>query len=302
MLDLQHLASSTKADVQVFTGEGTGVAKAWQKPRGVSMLYILALGRGGAGGNGAVGAASAAAGGGGGASGSQTTLLIPAIFLPDTLYIHASTSLSNTSVAIYPSTGSPTSRDVVVMAYAGNNGGNASGATAGAAGTLPVAVTAADMPLYGMGRTNILGGQAGVIGSVSATGTSVTLPTTGLIVTGGASGGGLANTGGGISRAGGNITGAGVFPTLEGGVLGGTGFPPGNGSAGIRPIPNLNYFYGGSGGASSHPDATGAGLVGGYGGDGAPGCGGGGGGGALTGSTQGLGGKGGPGLVVIISW
>lgn len=300
MLDLQHLASSTKADVQVFTGDGSGATRSWLKPRGVSMVYMLALGPGGNGGSGAVGAASTAAGGGGGSSGAQVTLLIPAIFIPDALnvIVPAVGAATDTRIAVPAVT--LTDNNVFLRAGVGNAGGNASGATPGTAGSATGTAAIATFPLAGMGRYSSLAGQAGLVGGTISNGNGITLPTTGLVVTGGASGAGL---GGGAGGNGGSINGAGVFPTIPGGI--GAEFsvsPGGNGSSGIQPVTGLSYFYGGSGGGSGAGTATGAGLVGGSGGNGSYGCGGGGGGGALTGSTQGLGGRGGPGLVIIIAW
>jgi hypothetical protein len=300
MLDLQHLASSTKADVQVFVGTSTDW-RTWQKPRGVSMIYMLVLGCGGNGGSGAVGAASTAAGGGGGGSGGQATLLIPAIFLPDTLYClvpFTRGSLADTMVAVDRLS---TNGTLLTCGYA-NNGGDGVGAAAGSAGVAAGARSTSNAPLSGMGRSNFLGGQGGIAGGVGGA-TNLSLPTTGLIVTGGTGGGGVGASGGG--NLGGNITGSVVFPTLAGGIgpaVGATTTPPDSGSSGIQPIPGLAFFYGGTGGGSTHNAATGAGLVGANGGNGSYGCGGGGGGGALTGSTQGLGGRGGPGLVIIIAW
>ena len=52
MLDLGHLPSYTKADVQVFVGDSGAVGigyKTWIKPRGVSMVSFLLVGCGGGG-------------------------------------------------------------------------------------------------------------------------------------------------------------------------------------------------------------------------------------------------------------
>lgn len=295
MLDFSHLASSTKADVQVFTGDGSGVPRSWLKPRGVSMIYMFAVGSGGNGGNGVVGAASTAAGGGGGGSANQGTLLIPAVFVPDVLTVQVFTASVQSSVVCLPNV-PYVANNCFLRSDGGGNGGNASGATGGTAGGTSVANTIAQQCLAGMGRYNFLAGQAGT----ASTG-GRTLPTTGLCVTGGTSGGEITAAQG---FNGGNINDAGgVFGTSFGGwASNAPTTPPENGNDGYRPIPGLNYFFGGTGGGPSHGAATGAGLVGGMGGNGAPGCGGGGGGGALTGSTQGLGGRGGPGLVIIIAW
>jgi hypothetical protein len=102
---------------------------------------------------------------------------------------------------------------------------------------------------------------------------------------------------------GGPLNTAGVFPALNGGFGSGSATTPAaSGASGFRPIANLMYFYGGTGGASTHGSATGGGLVQSNGGDGAYGCGGGGSGAALTGSTPGVVGKGGPAFCIITCW
>ena len=304
MLDLQHLVSSSRADVQVFVGSAVNIDVGhftWNKPRGVSMAYMIAVGAGGPGGNGAVGAASTAAGGGGGGGGGQTTLLIPTIFLPDVLYVQTGYSggTAHTKVSVSPRF-TVVNEIILYAQFANGAGGNASGATAGTGGVGGNIVTIATSCLSGLGRYQFFAGQAGTNGGTTGAGNDLALPTTGLIVTGGAGGAGLASGNGG---AGGRITGAGPLQTLAGGIgaINAT-TPPTYGSSGISPITGLLYNYGGTGGGATSGIATGAGLVGAYGGNGAPGCGGGGGGGALTGSTQGLGGRGGPGFVIIIAW
>lgn len=79
-----------KADVQVFRPLGTNTNSTWQKwykPRGVSMVYMFTIGGGGGGGGGFSRASGAAGGGGGGGSASSASLLIPAFFVPDILYV-----------------------------------------------------------------------------------------------------------------------------------------------------------------------------------------------------------------------
>lgn len=301
MLDLQHLVSSSRADVQFFGPTSRNIDTGhlvWNKPRGVSMIYMLAVGAGSAGGDGAVGAASSAAGGGGGGGGGQSTLLIPAIFLPDVLYIMTGYGVgtAHTKVSIVPQFATTFANSIVLYAlFSASPGSPGSGATPGAGAPGGNAAVIASLCLAGLGRYTLLAGSPGATG-----GTNVPLPTNGVIVTGGAGGAAL---GAGVGANGNQITGTGLFPTYPGG-LGATSTtsPPGQGNQGYAPILNLVYNYGGTGGGATHGTATGAGLVGGRGGDGAPGCGGGGGGGALTGSTQGIGGRGGPGFVIIIAW
>lgn len=304
MLDFSHLPTSTKADVQVFNGTAPTSGGGWQtwvKPRGASMLHILCIGAGGNGGNGAVGAASTAAGGGGGGSGVQNALVIPAALLPETLYCSiAQGAGAITYLMIEPVTANTSS--CILRAGAGGNGGNAAGATAGAAGAAGTVSAISAQPLAGLGFYTLLAGQAGIVGSATGNGAALTLPTTGLLITGGTGGGGLPASGTG--NFGGSFTVAGTFPPHSGGVsAGATTNPAGNGSNGFdRVINGLSYSYGGTGGGTTHAAATGAGLVAGNGGAGGIGCGGGGGGGGFTGSTQGLGGRGGPGQIIITAW
>lgn len=309
MLDFFNIPTSFRGDVQTFTGWAQPAVftdwRVWTKPRGVSMVAILAVGAGGNGGNGAVGANSTAAGGGGGGSGGQSYVCLPAIFVPDILYViaHAPGNASSLStVAINPDT-TVTGANTICRAVAGTNGGNASGATAGVAGTAGGVNAISASVLAGMGVYNFLAGQAGIAGGAAAGGSALTLPTTGLCITGGTGGGGVPGAGS-QGTPGGNITGAGVLPTLNGGAAQATATSPGNaGSNGLLcGFRNLEFSMGGTGGGSSHGSATGAGLFGGNGGNGGIGCGGGGGGGCLTGGTAGIGGLGGAGQVVILAW
>ena len=273
----------------------------WQKEAWMSWVHILAIGPGGNGGNGAVGANSAAAGGGGGASGGQSSLLIPAEWLPDVLHICGGVAGTNhlTRVAAFPDT---TAINQIVIANAGGVGGNAAGATAGAAGSAAAAATIAGMPLAGMGTFNLLAGQAGIIGGVAVSGLALTLPVTGLRVTGGTGGGGLPAAAV-IGTNGGLITGSGLISSIPGGIGGSAATVPAiGGGMGRQYSPRIPFYTGGSGGGSTHGTPTGAGLAAGLGGNGAPGCGGGGGGGGFTGSAQGIGGRGGSALVIITAY
>jgi hypothetical protein len=159
------------------------------------------------------------------------------------------------------------------------------------------------MPLAGLGFYTLIAGQAGIIGNTTGAGAALTLPTTGLLITGGTGGAGVGNAAS-TGAAGGAFTVAGAFPTHTGGTAAGSQtLPAGNGSNGFdRVINGLSYSYGGTGGGSTGGAATGAGLKAGNGGAGGIGCGGGGGGGGFTGSTQGLGGRGGPSQIIITAW
>ena len=86
--DLFHLPDN--ADHQQ-TFEYNGTWQTWLKPLGITMVHLFALSSGAGGGGGySAGGATAAGGGGGGSGASTASLLVPAAFLPDTLYINVS--------------------------------------------------------------------------------------------------------------------------------------------------------------------------------------------------------------------
>jgi hypothetical protein len=310
MLDFGDIPSAYgNGDVQKFLGSAGAVGTSWQtwvKPRGKTMLHIQLVGAGGNGGTGVVGANSVSAGGAGGQSGAITNVIVPLAFLPDVLFVSLAgrkpTATANFAsiVAVAPVN---TANNILVFANGGLHGGNAAAGVGGTVGTAAAIATAGNMPLGWPFITSVcFASQVGTAGGAAIAAAALTLPVTGAFVTGGTGGGGLpaaAATG----TNGGTITGAGVFPT----VLGGTGnatatVPAQAGNPGIQPIPRLGYFYGGTGGASTHGTATGAGLVQGSGGDAAPGCGGGGMGGALTTSTVGVVGMGGQAFATFTCW
>ena len=314
MLDFSHIPTpSPNADVQAFyspvgiTGLGADYTHKWIKPRGKSMLHILLIGRGGNGGTGVIGANSTAAGGGGGASGSQVALTIPMWAIPDELYILMGAFNANSSwITVSPpvNASSPAVNTVLALAANGGNGGNASGATAGTAGAVGTTPAANTMPLGWTWADAVIGGQAGIAGGTTGAGAALTLPTTGLIVTGGTGGAGL-GTAGVAGTAGGAFTvpSSNMFFAHPGGAGGSAATtPPNQGTHGYQIWQKLAYWYGGTGGGSTHGTATGAGLVQAAGGDGGPGCGGGGMGGALTGSTAAVQAKGGPALAIFTAW
>ena len=308
-MDNFHLPTSPNSDIQTYLGGSNLVGQhwhIWKKPRGKSMVRIILHGAGGGGGTGVIGANSVSAGGGGGGSGAMTTVLIPAEYLPDTLYI----SLGNPStgagiasiVAIYPSI---LAGYAVAYAAGGGGGGNGSAGTGGAAGAAGTAAGQTTMPL-GWGFGFSVAGSTGIAGGGSGAGAALTLPLTGNLAVAGTGGGGLpaagvAGTAGGAYT----VPAGGVYPAWAGGVGGAAGTtPPGRGQDGIQNfLFGMKYAYGGTGGGSTHGTATGAGLVQAAGGDGInPGCGGGGMGGALTGSTPAVASKGGPGWCQIVSF
>lgn len=303
---------------QIFYASAVTAGTSWQvwnKPRGVDFVQIFALGGGGGGGGGSIGG-NGTLGGGGGASSNQCSLIFPAWALPDILHISvgyggaggvgATTGgTGGTGIASFVSIYPANTVNYLLAAVTGGNG-----AVAGAGGVVNAAATVliGTAPLAGLAlmprlllATNLaLGNLAGTAGGATI-GTALTLPTTGLVVTGGTGGGGMGTVASSIGSAGGAFTvpaGA-VFHPQIGGIAGGAQASSGGpGSNGVKIIPNLNYFYGGTGGAS----AGGTSGTGGLGGAGAYGCGGGGGGAAVTGQVAGNGGRGGDGLVIVTAW
>ena len=296
MIDFLHLPKPQNGTIDYFPGfsDTTGGSwEVWNKPRGINFIKIITI-SGGGGGSGL--------GGGGGGSASMATVMIPAIFLPDQLYVSsgvggrgsANTTASN-GVASYVSI-APSNAAIYRVCY-GNGGGagQPDSAGGGTAGALPIVTSALQA---GMGNFTGLIGQVGANGSDTLTAAgSITYPTTGLLLSGGAGGGGASFAGGDIIAPASQTSTYTIFPTLPGGVAGTAGsLAGGEGVAGINNM-ELLLFSGGSGGGSGF-DGT-AGSVGGRGGDGGIGCGGGGGG---AGTTGGRGGNGGPGLVIISCW
>ncbi len=309
MFDLLHIPNDTGSGlVQTFMGNAQAVGTAWNtwtKPRGKTMLSIVLVGAGGNGGTGVVGANSAAGGGAGGQSGAITTLVLPLWAVPNVLFLSLA-GLKPTATANFASiiTFAPvnTANNVLAFARGGLHGGNASAGTGGTVGTAAAIATAANMPLGWLYTLQVLASQVGAAGGAAVTAANLALPTTGAFVTGGTGGGGLP-AGGATGTNGGNLTGAGFIPSVPGGAGSATATVPAAwGSSGCIPGPGQLYRLGGTGGASTHGTATGAGLVQSSGGWGAPGCGGGGMGGALTSSTVGTVGYGGPAFAILTCW
>jgi hypothetical protein len=321
MLDFNNILATPGADIQYFSGPATTTLLQWQtwrKPRGARWIHMIGVGGGGGGGTG-INTTTTSGGGAGGSSGGQTTVMIPAMFVPDTLYIQAGaggagattsgglgTAGTITYVCIEPYQTAIGPAGTLLLATGGTVTTAAATSTAG--GTAPGAVAAATlggMCLAGRGFYTLLAGQVGVAGGASnLVGSFLTLPTTGLMVTGGVGGGGAPGVGGGNGGAGiFAITGAlgeDFFPAQS--VPGGTGAtgstPATAASAGFSSRNNLFNFGGTGGGGAS----TTAGGVASAGGDGAPGSGGGGGGGmTTTNPTIAKGGNGGAGFVYIIT-
>ena len=317
MLDFNNILATPGADIQYFQGPATTTLVQWQvwkKPRGARWIHLLGVGGGGGGGAG-INTTTTSGAGAGGSSGGQTTVMIPAMFVPDTLYVQAgrggagattSGGLGTAGIITYVCIAPYTTiapAGTLLLATGGTAGTTAATSTTG--GTAPGAVavaTIAGMCLAGRGFFTLLAGQVGIAGAApTLAGNNLTPPTTGLMVTGGPGGGGASGGGGGGGSSINSITnalGEEFFPFLPGGTgtIGST--PATAASAGFRSR-NFLFNFGGTGGGGASDTAGGLASAG---GDGAPGCGGGGGGGMATiNPTIARGGNGGPGFVYIIT-
>lgn len=312
--DLQDLPYPSNCEVYTFVGavddDLTSVNwKVWNKPKGSTMVYILAVGAGGGGGQGFQrGAGGDGGGGGGGGSGGVATLLMPSFFLPDILYIRPGSggegsntngvAGTNGGIAYVCYSQNTTAPNVLLESSStqAGGGGTGTGAAVGAAGTAAGAPSIYVGTRLGEFRGTV--GQAGGAGGAVGGGNGVSLSTVwnAFKNSGGAGGGGsTGGTANGGSIAPGTAT---NFTFLNwpnaagGGILAAAGTSTvRNGSSGV----NLWAPFvscGGAGGGTNDNN-------GGNGGNGGIGSGGGGGG---TGQTAGRGGNGGPGMVFIMSW
>lgn len=317
MFDITNLIPVTGPKVAIFYGSkiasqitDTGW-QCWTRPKNATMLMLICVGSGGGGGGGLTGAAGTnRGGGGGGGSGSFARLIIPAFFLPKTLFLLPGTGGKGSAAGIAGiagefssirdkvntgvGNGSSTIQDTILIsgsdpvggtAGRGGVGGSAAGGNAGGAAEIVAIVGSTIYKGYGLWESTV--GQNGTAsGALAAPGASLTFGATSVLVSGGTGGGSVSATN--VDQAGGAITGAGLIATQPGGVA-----AAGAGSSGLRlQTPLINT--GGTGGGTA-----GAAGTAGKGGDGAPGSGGGGGGGGVTG---GAGGDGGPGFIMIVSW
>jgi hypothetical protein len=311
MLDFGHLPKPQNGTVDYFPGFSTlvgGQWEVWNKPKGCMFIRILCIGAGGGGGGGgsANGGGTQAGGGGGGASGAMTTVTIPAVFVPDRLYVSSGiggAGANTTGLAGFIVAGSdgiasevciaPANVGIYILCYAnsgtGGTGGNTSLGGTGGIGAASAVISTANQGFQG--HFNSIAGQSGATGSL-ATGGSITYPATGLLLSGGSAGGGILSN---SSSAAGNVnapaTQTSVYTLFE--TLTAAAFTPGQNGIELS-VPLMSC--GGVGG--------GAFVNGGdKGGDGGFGSGGGGGGASVTNGTPGgRGGRGGNGLVVIQTW
>lgn len=295
MKDLFNLPS-LEENIYVYNASLSGdTFQVWSKPMNTTMIYFYLFGAGGGGAGGQSGSGIGRTGGAGGGAGGLSSLIIPSIFLPDTLYISVATGGNGGIVGGNGEGARTTFISTQQNAQIGNlilsasGGGGGIGTTAGAGGT---AFSPFGSPtVWGIG--NFFGGTIGLAGAGGTAGGgagSVVNPT--ASIAGGAGGGGSSSLN--VNGNGGSVSANEIMVARTGGTGGGTN----KGQDGLaRTIPSNNssvrsalYFTSGAGGA-----ANGAGI-GGDGGNASYGCGGGGGG---AGTTGGVGGRGGDGLVII---
>lgn len=316
MMDFFHLPPRYKGDVQIFranTAVDAQGMQTWNKPRGSSFCYMIAIGGGGGGGGGFTRVAgNAGGGGGGGASSCTAKIMIPAIFLPDQLFIQvgrgglggaanaAGGNGINSGIVFSPNAGSGGASNSTII-FANTNlpggGGPGTGAAAGGAGAVPtLAIVTPFQATYGLSGTGPyqvgLVGLAGGVQTGAAGGNSVN-GWANYLLTAGAGGAGCTTT----EFSGGRqvVSGAPEFINFNipanGDMIPQATAIGQNGGAGIQ-LWKPFAMSGGGGGASSNSGQAG------NGGDGGIGCGGGGGG---AGATGGRGGNGGDGIIIIIS-
>jgi hypothetical protein len=311
MLDLNHLALPTTGRTELYFGKSStlgGTWEIWEKPRGINMVHITCIGDGGGGGGG-VSNAGNRGGGAGGSSGGFTCLSIPAVFLPDRLYVSVGsggrgggpgnpailgTAGVGSYVAIAPYT---TLTGIYTVCYANGGTVSATAPTQAATSSAPGAVAAAtitNMLIAGLGNFSALAGQVGGAGGITGGGAggAITYPATGLLLSGGGGGGGGAGAfnGGSVNAP---VQASYVyFSTLAGGA---SGNPTASDGASGYQIQQPLLSLGASGGGAGSVGAA-------NGGNGRPGGIGSGGSGGGAGTIGGTGGHGGPGLVIIQSW
>lgn len=278
----------------------------WTKPKNARMVMLFCLGGGGGGGGGLTGASGTnRGGGGGGGSGSFGRLIVPAFFLPKTLFLLVGAggkgglggAPAEAGIAGGPSsindkidTFNNTANTILRSGNdtnGGRGGGAGSGAGGGGAGSAEIVAIAAASIYQAFGNWNATVGQGGsAAGALAAPGAGFVFGATSVLVSGGTGAGSVSITN--VDQAGGAITGDGLIPTLAGGVA-----AAGAGQQGLH-IESPFINTGGTGGGTA-----GAAGTAGNGGNGAIGSGGGGGGGGVTGGN---GGDGGSGLIIIASW
>ena len=212
MIDFLHLPKPQNGYVDYFPGFSSssgGQWQVWNKPRGINFVRITAIGGGGGGGGGSTSVNSSRNGGSAGCNAGIVNLMMPAIFLPDRLYVssglggsggiagaNGSSGISS-YVSIAPSNGT--------LYCICNPSGGLGGFSSGLQQTLQSATSISAMLQSGQGNmTSFVPHTATVAtcpgggrGSIAGTGQSVIFPTS--VLSHGAGGGG------GFGYAGGSI-------------------------------------------------------------------------------------------------
>jgi len=306
-MDFQYNLTNNPHKVFIYRSAGVYTC---QLPKGITMVNILAIGAGGGGGGGFTRTASpaqAGGGGGGGATGGVNRVMIPKIFLTDSLIVSvgsggsggaggnpavAGTAGGATSVAVNDSGTVGNAQTYLIIGASGGGGGNQATAAAGGTGGSTTS-TASAANINAKAALGEFVGRAGIAGG---DGNATTNPLAGVYGTAviplspGRGGGGINAANPGTSANGGSISGRGFVQDVAGGVA-----PGGNGQNGMFMMKPF-VCLGGTGGASHNASD------GGNGGAGGPGCGGGGGGAGTSPRPGGTGGRGGDGLVIITCW
>ena len=120
---LPPLPGSGITNWQVFTAQQDATTtrgwEAWLRPPGASWFFILAVSPGGGGGGGQSTAAAARSGGGGGGSGAINRIIIPAIVMPDLLYVRVGNGGSAAPGGAVVACGDPALHEQVLTLLAG---------------------------------------------------------------------------------------------------------------------------------------------------------------------------------------
>lgn len=308
-MDLAYGLADNSFKTMVYNDSGIFT---YHIPKGVTTVFILAVGAGGGGGGGFTRTAgNAGGGGGGGATGAVSRVIVPKVFLTDSLTVQVGSGGNGGTAGAAGSNGAASTvwfnnllnpetnpdtlsgNTILITASGGTAGGGGTSLVGGTAGSGGGSSTATSMKIVSLGEFTNRIGINGDTGGFPTT-TNVLYGGGTIPFTAGRGGGGINAATPGTQRDGGGITGRGFVPDFAGGT-GGNGVAGGNGQNGLfmmRPFVSL----GGCGGGSSNSAA------GGTGGTGGSGAGGGGGGAGTSPSTGGSGGRGGDGLVIITCW
>ena len=292
---MYNLADTTYK-TQIFTENGT-----WVKPEGCVMVMIQLAGAGGGGGGGTPNS-GLFIGGGAGGSGGVLRALVPAMFIPNELFLligkggaggASNTTGSqggNSAVSVSPI--SNDSASFLARTDGGNGGvrgqiGGAGGADGG--GATAALMNMSYIPIF---QTDGNSGEGGTNGGSSAAAVDYTVSaSTGFLYSATGGGGRTASLG----FKGGDIIGIeGIITTLPGGAGNSVGGDAGGGVNCFTSFAPL-FSVGGTGGGGTAVNGAG-----GKGGDGGFATGGGGGGAGTT--FGGAGGNGGNGFAIITCW